>query len=182
MDNGIRQPNQDNRTRYKNIRRGSDYSKRSRDVLKKVKEIFNDNGVKFQKGDEINIITKPTQKPDFPYLIILTAIIKDIIDFPAEISVIGIILTTFLSIVLSIILFFWVLGKASGGWWKRRIIGWIWLRYFTITILEFIPFLKMIPAATIFILMVHNKENKIVKLANLALEEFRGAGMMRRIR
>ncbi len=42
---------------------------------------------------------------------------------------------------------------------------------------EFIPIVKIIPANTIFILLAHYREKKIVKLFNLALEEMRSGGL-----
>ena len=44
------------------------------------------------------------------------------------------------------------------------------MRFFLMLGIEIIPFVNMIPANTIFVLMAHYKETKIAKLFNEALE------------
>ncbi|TSC86998.1 MAG: hypothetical protein G01um10148_103 [Parcubacteria group bacterium Gr01-1014_8] len=117
-------------------------------------------------------VMDPQEEPDFPFVIVATAVLKDLLD-GLDLSIIFIILTTVLSVLLTIILFLWVVGKLGGGWWKRQLIRWLWTRYVATILLEFIPFLKMVPAATIFVLMAHHHEKKSVKLFNAALEAFR---------
>ena len=78
---------------------------------------------------------------------------------------------------MSLILFFWVLGKMSGGWYKKMFIRWM-LTWFVVTCLgENTPFLNMLPVTTIFVLMVHFRETKIVKLINDALEALHHKGI-----
>ncbi len=148
-------------------------------IVGRIKEIFQEQKEEFEDGDEKMLIAEPPEKPEFPWIIFLAAVIKDILDVPLELTLVGIILTTVLSFILSIVLFFWILGKASGGWWKKKIISWLWSRYVAVIILEFIPFFKIIPTTTIFIYMAHKRETKLVKLFNLALEELRGAGVLK---
>ncbi len=142
-------------------------------IIGRVREIFRDGGENFEEGDEKLLVANPPQEPDFPYMIVMMAAMKDLLDIPLELTLIGIIFTTMLSLVLACILFIWCLGKTSGGWWKQKIIRWIWIRCVATILLEFIPFFKMVPATTIFILMAHFHEKKIVRLFNVALEELR---------
>lgn len=151
-------------------------------IIYKVRKIFKDKGENFEDSDAKQLIAEPAEEPDFPIVIFLAAIIKDFLDIPFELSIVGIILTTALSFVLSAVLFVWTLGKMSGGWWKKRIIKWLWIRYVAVFIIEFIPFFKIVPTATIFIYMAYRRETKIVKLFNLALEEFRRAGILKYIK
>lgn len=66
----------------------------------------------------------------------------------------------------------WCKGRISGGFWKKKAIGWLWKRYLATFIIELIPFFNIIPTNVIFVLMAHYKEKKMVKLFNAALETF----------
>lgn len=151
-------------------------------VIGRVREIFRNRGEDFDEGDERLLSSAPAKEPGFPVIIFTFAVIKDCLDLPLELSVIGILLTTLLSVLLSVILFLWVLGKLSGGWWKKKIIRWLWVRYLAVVVIELFPLFKIVPATTIFILMAHYREKKLVKLFDLALEEFRRAGVLKYIR
>lgn len=122
-----------------------------------------------------NLSSEPT--PPFPTLIFMAAVFKDFLDIPGEFGIITIILTTFLSIILSVVFFVWAMGKISGGFWKKRLIRWLWIRYVAMFVIEIIPFFKIVPTFTIFILMVYYKEKKIVILFNKFLEELHSAGI-----
>jgi hypothetical protein len=120
---------------------------------------------------------KPAEA-NFPHMFFLLALLKDTLDIPLELSIIGIVLTTILSFFIAVAIFFWCKGKMSGGWWKKKVIRWLWIRYVAVVILEFIPFFKLIPATTIFVWMVHNKEKEIVKLFNEVLETIKKRGVV----
>jgi len=129
----------------------------------------------FEGNLEQFLSTDSAPSPGFPLFIITIAILKDCLDAPLDIVIVGAVITTLTSFIMAIILFFWVWGKLSGGWWKKKLIRWLWVRYVMIAILEILPFFKIVPAATIFVLMAHHREKKVVKLFNLALEEIKGA-------
>jgi len=171
-----------NRDRGRDIRTRNKQQREIKRVVGKVRKIFSDEGENFDDGDEKMLVGESAIKPDFPYIIVTAAIIKDLLDIPLDVSVVGIILTTILSFILFLVLFMWVLGKLGGGWWKKKIIRWLWIRYIAAIILEFVPFFQIVPATTIFILMAHYKEKKIVRLFNLALEELRHAGVLKYIK
>jgi hypothetical protein len=63
------------------------------------------------------------------------------------------------------------LGKISGGSYKKPLIKYIWRRFAIVFLVELIPIVKIIPANTIFILLAHFRETKIVKVFNFALEK-----------
>jgi len=170
------------KARARDFRTVNEQHREIKRIVGKVQEIFQDKGETFEDGDEKLLVAEPAEEPDFPQIIFMAAVMKDLLDIPLELSIIGIILTTMLSFVLSIVLFIWVLGKLSGGWWKKRIIRWLWIRYVAVIILEFFPFFKIVPATTIFIYMAYKREKKIVKLFNLALEELHNAGILKYIK
>lgn len=140
-----------------------------------IRSIFTNAGEEFTEGDEELIIKNPPKNPRFPYIIVALAILKDLLDV-GDLSIVGIVLTTAVSFLIAIVLFFWTLGKLSGGWWKKKMISWLWKRYILAIAIEFTPFGKIIPATTIFILMAHYREKRIVKVLNEALEELHRKG------
>ncbi len=143
-------------------------------LKRKITNLFEDQGEVF--GVEIEaMLSSIAEKPSFPIFILVFAIIKDILDAPLGLSLIFTILTSILSLFLSLILYMWVSSRLSGGVWKRGMIGWMWTRYIAVVLIEFIPLVNIVPAYTIFILMAHNKENKIVQLFNDSLEMIQSA-------
>ncbi|MEN9920275.1 MAG: hypothetical protein RL538_168 [Candidatus Parcubacteria bacterium] len=125
--------------------------------------------------NEVILVSKPPKMPSFPILIVLMAIFKDVIDF-LNLTIIAAPIPIIASFIVGMVLFFWVLGKASGGWWKKKLIKWLWKRYVIALVVELIPLVNIVPTTTIFILLAHYREKKIVKAINLALEQLRKAG------
>lgn len=148
-----------------------DAKKLGRDkILEKIREVFEREGEDFD-GDEtdegeVSVGNKP-KDPDFPVIIFLLAIAKDILD-ALDLTLIAIIFTFPIKIFIIIIIFVWGFGKMKFGGFKKMI-----LRTILIAILEMIPVLSIIPTETIFVLMIHFREKKLVKLFNLALEELK---------
>lgn len=140
----------------------------SKAVLSKYREVL-------EEGDTQSLIKDPPVAPTFPFLIVVAAVGKDILDL-FDVTLVAMPLTYLLSLILIAVLFFWCLGKISGGWWKKKIISWLWKRYILVVIIELLPGFKLIPTTTIFILMAHYREVKLVKLLNLALEELHKGG------
>lgn len=126
--------------------------------------------------DEVILINKAPKAPQFPFIIVLMAIFKDIVDF-LNLTLVGAPIPVVAAFIVGIVLFFWVLGKASGGWWKKKLIKWLWNRYIVALLIEFIPFINMVPATTIFILLAHYREKKLVKAINFALEQLKKGGL-----
>lgn len=145
-------------------------------VINKIKDIFHKEGESFEDKD-LKALSKGTpEKPTFPIIMLSVAIIKDITDLPQEISVIGTIPGFFLSVLATIILFFWLWNKMSGKWWKKPMISALWTVFIGGSFVECTPFLRVIPAETIIVLMAYYREKKTVRLLNLALEELHAAG------
>lgn len=155
-------------------------------IYKNIQDIFRGGNGEVSTSDIQGIITlKNPPQVNFPYFIFGISVFKDVLD-TGDILVVGIVFTTAFSFLCSLILFFWTLGKISGGWWKKAGLSFLWQKMFTTKIwgrlilamgIEFIPFLKIIPATTIFTFMAYKSETKIVKLINLALEELHRAGV-----
>ncbi len=143
-----------------------------------LQKIFSQNNETLDESEAKLLAETPAVRPDFPFIIFGLAALKDILDIPLELTIIGIVFTTVFSFLIAFVLFFWCFGKVGGGWWKKKLIRWLWNRYVIAIVLEFIPFIKMVPVTTIFILMAHYKEVKLVKLANQGLEELKRLGFL----
>lgn len=103
------------------------------------------------------------KKPDFPFMILLAAILKDILDV-ASIGFLGF----FTNIILGLVIFFWILGKSS--FLRKRMTRWFIRRYVATFIVESVPFINFLPITTILILLTYNREKKIVQLFHKELE------------
>jgi hypothetical protein len=147
----------------------------------RVRDIFKNGGFGADDSDirELSEMRAgKVEKPSFPYFILIIAVLKDIVDVVATATLVGVVFSIALSFLFSLILFFWTLGKINGMFgYKKKMIGWLLRRCGVVIIIEFIPGVNIIPTTTIFILMAHYRETKVVKLINLALEELYRAGV-----
>ncbi len=141
----------------------------------KVEELFASKGEKFGEEEAQQMVDDPPRMPGFPILIFGGALIKDAVDF-LDLTIVGAIAVFFFSVIYAIVLAFWSYGKISGGWWKKILIKKILIRYGICMVLEAIPFIQIVPATTIFVLLAHYHETKIAKLFNEGLEHLHGAG------
>ena len=62
-------------------------------IIAEVQETFRSNGEEFEEGDEEQLVVNPAERSDFPYIIFLAAVAKDILDIPMELSFVGTVLT-----------------------------------------------------------------------------------------
>ncbi len=143
-------------------------------ILKEVKDDFNNEGEVFENEDIEAIDGDLPTRKHFPGMIFSLAVLKDIVD-SVSLTGIGLVLTTMTSISIAVILFCWILLN-GGGTWKKRMMKNIWARFVAYAVLETIPYINLIPFTTILIWTIHNKEKKIVRLFNSALEKFKNAG------
>ena len=149
-------------------------------MYREIREIFSQGGQDISESDirEISELkTRSVAPPKFPYFIFVVAALKDSIDVIATLVVVGIPLTVAFSVLMSIILFFWTMGKMSGGWWRKKMIRYILIRFGLTFTIELVPLVNIVPTNTIYILLVHYREKKIVKLINLGLEKLHHSGV-----
>jgi hypothetical protein len=167
-------------TRARSITPKQRNSRLVQEGIRRAKDILQQQGY-YQSGDVENLLsTKKVELPPFPLFMFIIAVLKDLIDI-ADITLVGVIITTIASVIFSVILFFWLFGKVSGKWWKKRVFKWLWKRYVAAIIIEFIPFLKIAPTMAIFVIMAHRRETKVVRAINFALEELKKVGAFRHI-
>lgn len=105
-------------------------------------------------------------KPFFPIIILFVAILKDM----ADIFTLGLLGWVF-TIIFAFILWIWIRLKSSIVFrmiWKR-----IRGRIALAIVAGIIPGLNFLPEATILVLLIHYKENKIVKALYKRLEQLR---------
>ena len=121
-----------------------------------------------------DILTEKTKRiPSFPHIAFGLALTKDLIDF-TEVTGVMIIITTALTIISSGDLLVWAWGKTSFRAWKEKIIRWVIISI----IIEFIPVINFIPSTVILVLLIHYREVKAIKLANLLIEYLKKGGVL----
>ncbi len=154
------------------------YNARMQEVYARAQELYMNSGEEIEERDLKETVVINMNAPDavhFPFIILSLAVLKDLLDILTTLSIVGIPFSIALSVVITLILFFWTLGKMSGGWWKKKLVRWM-LTWLIIAFLgEATPFLQVLPIATIFVLMAHYREKKVVKLFNQVLEELHKA-------
>lgn len=135
-----------------------------RDIISFVRKFKN-----IVKTDELHV----QNIPHFPYIPAYLAIVKDLLD-SADITGVGVIVTTIISVIAAGALFVWMWGKSSFKAWKEKMIRW----FIISIIIELIPGIKFIPSTLILVLLVHYRETKAIKLANLLIEYLKKGGVL----
>lgn len=116
--------------------------------------------IKASKQDIKEILQDPPEEPELPINMLTGGVIKDIVDV-AGLTGVGLVLTTIFSIIFSTVLFFWVMGRGGTGGISRAMIKQAIRLLAGIVVAEFIPVVQIVPATTLFILWVHNKDKKL---------------------
>lgn len=147
-------------------------------TMKEIREVFNSEKEDFDEEDALDVLNNPPDPVHFPIFIFTLSVTKDALDM-LDLTLIGIVVTTLFTIFTSITIFFWMFGKVKGKWWKKKILRFLIRRSIIMIFGEMLPFIKMIPTTTIFVLMAHYKEKKIVRLMNVALEMMHKGGIVR---
>ena len=151
-------------------------------AFEEVRVLFRSKGEALDSDTAEKLVTEnPPKHPSFPFFILTVAIVKDALDLPLDLTGVGIVVATILGLVLSLILTIWTWNRLSGGWWKKKIITWMWMSLGAVVVIEIVPGLQIVPANTIFILMAHYKEKKLVQLFDAALEHLKKADVLKYI-
>jgi len=140
--------------------------------------IENDRLMRLQESRNLNKNNLPEEvselaieipkQPEFLFLIFSLAVFKDFLDIVGAIFTLGL-TSTILSIFFAILVSIWFLFKGTGV--KRRLFMFILTRGLFLLGIGSIPLLSAIfPDATLFILLTHNKEKKIIQLFFSGLE------------
>jgi len=124
-------------------------------VLRKEgnKENFNETELSYS-------LKRKPKIPPFPATVLSLAILKDSLDL-LDLTVIGIIATTIFSILFTIFLFIWTLKRGVGLVTKR--IFKIVAKFIALLLLDFIPFIKILPFTVVYVVLVYNSHTKVVK-------------------
>jgi hypothetical protein len=127
-------------------------------------------GVPYEKGDYKMLISDRPEMPSFPFFMTMFALTKDVLD-ALDISGVGALLTTLLSIAIGIVLFAYTFGKLRNGFLKKILLRKTLTRLIIAIGIELIPGIKIIPTVTVWVLMNHYSETKLVKTLDAILEE-----------
>jgi hypothetical protein len=167
---------EDVRERYQHLERARAWKK----TFQEVKDVFEDKKETLEESDIDRAMGEAPKKPNFPNLLFTAAVLKDVLDC-LDLTFVGILLTTLLGLFLGVAVFIWCLGKISGGWWRKAMIRLLIWGFIILFFAEIIPYVKIIPVNSIFILMVYFREKKIVRLFNLLLEKMHEAELQERL-
>lgn len=143
-------------------------------IVSEAKELFEKEGESFEEEHVAKLEEGLPDKPIFPINILLVAALKDAIDI-FDLTIIGIIPTTILTVVIWLILFWWMWSKIN--WWQKGLTRWALRRLVIFMLGEVTPFLKIIPFSSIFVVMAHNREKKIVQLFYQVADKIRTGGI-----
>lgn len=136
---------------------------------KEAERAFTEEGLSYEPEEITEILRTPEPGiPSFPYLLLILALIKDLLD-SLDLTGVGAILTTVLSLLMGGILFVWILAKFKGAAWKRKQAKKMAARLLLVCGVEFIPFLKIIPSNTIWVLMAYSDEKRAAEGIRTAL-------------
>ncbi len=128
-------------------------------IRRELEELARTEGVAYEEGNEELLVKNPPEKPTFPGIIFSIALLKDLLD-AAQLTGIGVLITTALSFLIGLVLFLWILSRMGAGWWGKKMRG-VWTRYALAIATELVPFLGILPASTILVLSVHFRETKV---------------------
>ena len=111
---------------------------------------------------DLDQLEKDAEEKSFPYLMFMLAWIKDSLD-AVSFGLLSLITTPFFF--LTFLLWFWGRGFLIRKLlWKR-----VFKKVFTTAFVMAIPFLNIAPVTMLLVVVVHNQENKIVKVMEAML-------------
>ena len=141
---------------------------------------------KVHSKDVEEMLEEMRELPKFPFIMLTLAIAKDISDAGDIVTAgLAVVITTVFSVIFVCVSFFWFMGKMHGKWWKgmmfRMFFAWIQKRALMVAMIGLLPFLKIVPEATVFVLMAHYRETKVVKLMNYGFEVLHSFGITKEL-
>lgn len=139
-----------------------------KEALISAKELEVDQDIDITPEEMQKLIKDPVKEPTFPFLMILLAALKDIVD-SLDFTGFGLVITTVTSVIVGIIIFIWCLTRGIGAKehrLRRSVIKQMWKRYVAVIIIEFIPAFKILPLETIFVYVTHNADSVFAKAVN----------------
>jgi len=139
-----------------------------------IEQIVQAVGELVSKPEIEELQINPPQEPEFPWLMLGAAIFKDVLD-GLDITGVGVVITTMTSFILALVIFSWIFGKIK--WYQRGLLRWALRRFAIVVVIEFIPFIKIIPLWTFYVIFAYHRESKVVKLIYEALGRLQKAGI-----
>jgi len=136
---------------------------------KEAERAFTEEGLEYGP-EEIGEILKAQEPemPSFPYFLFILAVIKDLLD-SLDLTGVGALITTLLSVVVGGILFLWILARFKGAAWKRSQAKKMAVRLLVVCGIEFVPFLKIIPSNTVWVCLAYSGEKRAAEGIRTAL-------------
>lgn len=143
-------------------------------IEEKIMGYFDKNGERLDVEDIKEMRAEPPKDPHFPWMILKVAIVADVCDaLDLDPSTIGALTSTIVSLLAATVLFIWLLNK-GGGRWKGKLLRTALRRFGAVILIETVPVVGLVPAWTIFVILVFYKEKKVVRLFWEALDLIKG--------
>lgn len=146
------------------------------EALEKVKEqvsqMFTEKGFEMTEDDFQSALEDDIPEAEFPYGIMLVAVIKDTADGALTIAFPAILLTLFGSVITTLTFFFWQFGKTRV--YERK--GFLLERRVITIIISFIPIINALPEASLYVLDCYRRDRKLRQIfmrASQALKPFK---------
>ena len=151
--------------------------KNRENIIAEAKNIFREETGEELTDEEIqDLIKNKPENEEFPTIIFLLALTKDALDIPEDLSVVFAIVGSISSVVLGLIIWLWLWGKL--GLVKKYLIRKVATTGPVTAMGEFIPFFNMLPMATIFILLTHYQNTKLVRAFFMVAEKLESGGVV----
>lgn len=143
-------------------------------IEEKVVGHLDKKGENFDVEDIKEMRAEPPEKPHFPWIILAVGMTADVCDaLDLDPSTIGALISTIVSLLAATVLFIWLLDK-GGGRWKGKLLRTTLRRFGAVILIEIIPVVGLVPAWTLFVVLVFYRERKVVKLFWEALDLVKG--------
>lgn len=89
----------------------------------------------------------------FPTLMLTAAVIKDVVD-AVDFTGFGVIISSITSVIYNAAVFVWMFGMGGGGM-REKVMKRAAKRYAAMFIVSFIPWVKIIPEASLFVILTY---------------------------
>ncbi len=137
----------------------------ARRVYKQMEAIFASEGEEIPGEEgETTVFQNPPKHPDFPIFIFGLAVLKDTLDVLGYATLFGWLVLWPISICISVILFMWTLSRLKLEYMSKHRMRKLTIRGIAFFIEAFVKGVDVLPLSTLFVLLTHFDESKIVKL------------------
>lgn len=144
-------------------------------MSQRLREAFAGGGEMYEEGDESLVIDEtrslkaPPDHPSFPFIILGLALLKDSLDILALTGILWVIMFPF-TLAISITIMIWTISRLQMEYMHKHRMRKYAIRGVAL-LLEQIPGVGVLPLATVFVLLTHFDDTKMVKFIWFVVEQ-----------